>query len=151
MSKVKTKSKNDFDQLKNKLADLEEKWKRALADYCNLEKRVNKQQQNTIKFANAALIDKLLGVLDGLEKSTVCLKDRGLDIVVDQFKSVLTSEGVKKIKVQGKQFDPQTMDCVELVSGDKEKVIEVVEPGYFLGEKVIRPAKVKVGKGGKHV
>lgn len=138
-----------FNQLKDRVAELEEKWKRALADYCNLEKRVVKEQSHVVKFANAALIDKLLSVLDGLEKAAEHLDDQGLDLTLNQFKSVLETEGVKKLEVKGKRFDPETMDCVELVAGDKEKVIEVVQSGYFLNEKLIRPAKVKVGQGGK--
>jgi len=84
-----------------------------------------------------------------LEKFADHLNDQGLSLMVDQFKSILEGEGVKKLEVKAKKFNPETMDCVELVAGDKEKVIEVVQPGYLLNDKVIRPAKVKVGQGGK--
>jgi len=134
---------------KAKIKDLEEKWKRALADYRNLEKRVEKEAEELVKFANARLIDKLLPVLDGLEKATGHLKDQGLKLILNQFKTILKSEGLEEIKAQGETFNPETMDAVEVVKGTKDKVIEVVLRGYKLNNKVLRPAKVKVG-GGKN-
>lgn len=132
---------------KTKNKDLEEKWKRALADYRNLEKRIEKEKEEFVKFANAGLIDKLLSVLDSLEKASEHLKDKGLSLALDQFKAVLQSEGVKEIEAQGKKFNPELMDAVEMVKGPKDKVMEVVLKGYLLNNKVLRPAKVKVGRG----
>lgn len=132
-------------ELKAKAADLEDKWKRAVADYLNLEKRVNQQREALSKLANARLLDKLLPVFDELEICQHHLKDQGLKIVLDKFEKVLQSEGVTEIKAEGKTFDPETMDAVEIVSGRANKVKEVVLKGYFLNDKVLRPAKVKVG------
>jgi len=145
----KKKKPATIKQLQLQLDELEIKWKRALADYQNLEKRVVKDRVSFVQFANAALIDKLLAVLDGLEQAAVHLKDQGLNLVVEQLKAVLTTEEVKEIKVLNQMFDPQTMDCVELVAGPTNKVISVSQKGYWLKDKVIRPAKVKVGAGGK--
>ena len=130
-----------------KIKELEEKWKRALADYDNFKKRVEKEKNDFVKFAHASLIDKLLPVLDNLEKAEEHLKDEGLSLAVKQFKSILESEGLKKIEAKGKEFNPETMDAVEVVKGKKDRVIEVVLDGYLLNDKVLRPAKVKVGKG----
>ena len=133
--------------LEKRISDLENQWKRALADYRNLEKRVDKEKAAFVKLANATLIDKLLPVLDSLEKCGEHLKDKGLNFTLAQFKKVLESEGVKEIDVQGKKFDPETMDAVEMVSGPKDRVVEVFLKGYYLKDRVLRPAKVKVGKG----
>lgn len=130
-----------------KIADLEDKWKRALADYDNLRKRIEKEKADFVKFSNASLIDKLLSVLDGLEKCAEHLKDKGLDMVLEQFKKVLESEGLKEIEVKGKKFDPEKMDAVEIGPGPEDKVIGVVSKGYLLNGKVLRPSKVKVGGG----
>lgn len=130
-----------------RIKDLENKWKRALADYANLEKRIEKEKENFAKFSNAVLVDKLLPVLDSLEKCCQHLKDKGLRLTLEQLKKVLESEGLKEIEAGGKKFDPETMDAVEIVRGPKDKVIEVVLKGYFLNERVLRPAKVKVGSG----
>jgi molecular chaperone GrpE len=131
------------------IADLENRLKRALADYANLEKRILREKEDFVKLANARLIDKLLAVLDELELCEEHLRDKGLAMVCARFNEVLKSEDVEEIKAQGKNFDPETMDAVELVPGPKNKVIEVVLKGYLLNNKIIRPAKVKVGQGDK--
>lgn len=142
---VKKKNKNLEDQVKN----LTEKWKRALADYANLEKRVENQKKDFVKFSNASLLDKLLAVLDDLERAEIHLKNKGLTLAVNQFRSVLKTEGIKEIKAKGTKFNPKEMDCVEMTKGIKNQVINIVQKGYLLNNKVLRPAKVKVGSGGK--
>jgi len=123
--------------------------KRVLADYQNLKKRVEKDKFEYAKFATSSLIDKLLSVLDDFERADQHLKDKGLSLALDQFNSVLQSEGVKEIEVLNQNFDPQTADCVELIKGKKNKIIEIIKKGYYLHDKVLRPAQVKVGQGGK--
>ncbi|MBU1084852.1 MAG: nucleotide exchange factor GrpE [Candidatus Beckwithbacteria bacterium] len=123
--------------------------KRALADYQNLKRRIEKDKYNYAKFATSSIIDKLLSVLDDLERADQHLKDQGLKLAINQFKSILDLEGVKEIKVLNKEFDPQTSDCVELIKGEKNKIIEIIKKGYTIHEKVLRPAQVKVGQGGK--
>jgi molecular chaperone GrpE len=145
--KTKSKKKDSVHELNQKIKELEENWKRALADYQNLEKRVSQQQQSFVRLANASLIDKLLGVFDDLERASEHIKDHGLKLILNQFRSVLESEGVKEIETEGKDFDPETMDCTEMVPGPKNKVIKVLLKGYRLNDHVIRPAKVQVGKG----
>lgn len=130
-----------------KLEDLENRLKRTLADYANLEKRIAREKEEFVKQATAQLMDKLLSVLDDLELCEEHLKDKGVTLARDRFKEVLKSEGVEEIKALGKKFDPETMDAVELTSGPKNKVMEIVLKGYFLNDKVLRPAKVKVGQG----
>ncbi len=132
-------------QLLDRIQDLENQWKRAVADYHNLEKRVHDQQVDFVKFANAALIDKLLAVLDDLERAAEHLQDSGLNLVVNHFTAVLTTEGVAEIKALHTPFDPTTMDAAEMVKGPANQVVAVVAKGYTLNGKVIRPAKVKVG------
>ena len=132
---------------KQKHPDLEARWKRALADYDNLRKRVAKEKEDLVKFAHAGLIDKLLPVLDSLGKCCQHLKDKGLALTTEQFQRILTSEGLTEIKVQAEEFDPEKMDAVEMVKGKKNKVAEVVLKGYNVNGRVIRPAKVKVGQG----
>lgn len=130
-----------------KVAQLEEKWKRALADYANLERRFEKEKEVFVKFANAQLLDKILPILDELEICTRHLKGKGLKMVLTRFWEVLKSEGMEEIKARGEEFNPETMDAVEVVNGPKNKVVEVVLKGYLLNGKVLRPAKVKVGGG----
>lgn len=148
-SKIQKEKKEirEIKKLRKRVEELEENWKRALADYQNLEKRIISEKQDFAKWANAGLIDKLLAVLDTLEKAVEQIKDKGLKLVLDQFKTVLESEGLTEIKTLGEKFNPETMDAVEMVEGERNKVIEVVLKGYKLNDKVLRPAKVKVGGG----
>lgn len=125
--------------------DWEEKYKRARADYINLERRVKKQQEEFLKFANSVLALKLLPILDDLEKAA-SKAGEGLKLVLKNLQEVLKSEGVEEIKVKvGDEFDPEIMECVvsEGVGGEP-KVAEVLRKGYKLGGKVLRPAQVRV-------
>jgi len=71
------------------MVEWEEKYKRARADYANLERRIKDQQEEFVKFANSVLILKLLPVLDDLEKASGKIKDEGLNLVLKKFKEVL--------------------------------------------------------------
>ena len=143
MSKSKSTStkKINRDQLETQL-------KRSLADYQNLKKRIDSDKLEFVKFASASIIDKLLSVLDDLERAETHLKDKGLSLGLDQFRQVLKSEGVEELDVKGTSFDPQTSDCAELIKGPKNKIINIIQKGYSLNGRVLRPAKVKVGQGG---
>jgi len=134
-------------KLEAEIKDLENKFKRALADYQNQTKRHQSRQTEIIKFANQSLLDKLLPVLDSLELAQHHLKDAGLKMVLDQFKKVINSEGVKEIPSTNQKFDPQTMDCASLVNGPKDIVTTTLVKGYTYHDKVLRPAKVEVGNG----
>lgn len=125
--------------------ELEEKYLRAMADYQNLEKRVEREKDNFVKFANAVLILKMLPILDNLQRAGEHLKDQGIDLVIKQFKEALSSQGVTEINSRGTTFDPELHEAVDKVVGEEDKVIDIVESGYKMGEKVIRPAKVTVG------
>lgn len=131
--------------LHQQVTDLEAKWKRAVADYRNLERRVNDQQRVVVKWANAMLIEKLLVIMDDLERANKQLRDKGLGLVIERFGDVLKSEGVELIEALEREFDPQLMECVEMVKGAKNQVVKVVLAGYTLNGKVLRPAKVAVG------
>jgi len=131
----------------DKIDELEHKWKRAVADYANLEKRIEKEKHHFIKFSNAQLLKKLLPILDDLELCENHLKDQGLTMILNKLKEILKSEDVEEIKTQDEVFNPEMMEAMEIIKGPKNKVIEVVSKGYLLEGKVLRVAKVKVGGG----
>ncbi len=130
-----------------KKEELEEKYKRARADYINLERRVKEQQEDFLKFSNSVLVLKLLPVLDDLEKAVGKVKDNGLNLVLKNLREVVKSEGVETIEVKkGDEFDPTIMECtVAEENGEEVKVSEVLRKGYKIKEKVLRPVQVKVG------
>ena len=92
--------------------ELEGQLKRALADYQNLEKRVEEERKLLSKLSASLLIEKLLPVLDNLEKAQIHLKDQGLEIVIKQFEDILTQEGVEEIAAEGAQFNPHYHEAI---------------------------------------
>ena len=129
----------------------EERYKRARADYVNLERRIKGQQEGFLQFANSVLILKLLPILDDLEKAAQKIEDEGLGLILENLQGVLESEGVEEVKVKiGDKFDPEVMECTaadppKADSEEEAKVLEVIRKGYRMKEKVLRPVQVRVG------
>lgn len=134
-----------IEELEQKIYELENNWKRALADYKNLEKRVTEEREEIFKFANQILISKLIFIMDSLEMLGDHLNDMGLNMILKEFRQILNDEGLEEIEAEGKDFDTGVMEAIEMIEGEEGKVIEVTQKGYMLRNKVIRPAKVKVG------
>ncbi|MBU2632688.1 nucleotide exchange factor GrpE [Patescibacteria group bacterium] len=130
----------------NKLEELENQLKRTLADYQNLEKRVVEDRAQWIKLANKQLLLKILPALDNLTRAQEHVNDTGLNMSVGQIFNALKEEGVERMETIGKEFDPNAMECIQVIDGEDGIVIEETRPGYKLYDKLIRPAQVKVGK-----
>lgn len=142
-------TKLKIEQLEKKTEELQNNWKRALADYKNLEKRVKEDKKSWIFFANEELIKRLLPIVDNLERLEKHFKDRGVELIVKELHDVLKGSGVEEIKTDGCDFDPMKMEAMDMHEGEKNKVVETVLKGYLLRDKLIRPAVVKVGNGEK--
>jgi len=127
-----------------------EEWKnkylRALADYQNLEKRTRDEIGEVRKFASEVVLARLLPVVDTLKKAKDHIKDPGLDLTYKELLAVLEEQGVEKIEIVGRQFNPHEMECIEVIEGKNDEVVEEVLPGYRFRGKIIRVAQVKVGK-----
>ncbi len=144
---VKEKKGTELEVVKSMLA-------RALADYDNLSKRVDRERQDLAKIASVGIVVRLLPVLDNLESAQVHLKDQGLAISIVEFKKVLNEEGLSEIKPGiGEKFDENTMEAIEVVKDvsnnnmSEAEIVEVVLPGWkFEDGTVVRHAKVKVSK-----
>jgi len=135
----------------NQIQELENRLKRALADYQNLEKRVASEKQTFVKFANSTLISNLLPVLDILEKAAFHSQDPGVKMAVDQFRQALFLEGLEEINPKpGLPFDHEALECIEVIEGKPEQnntISEVLAKGYrFKDGLVLKPAKVTVFK-----
>src|SRR5665811_1135759 len=146
MSKKKNEEKEEKkDKSREKCDEFENQLKRSLADYKNLEKRVAKDRGNWIKLANKQILIRLLPALDALLLAEKHTKDEGVSLSIKTFIDALREEGVERIEVKGKDFDPLLMECVQVVEGEEGKVIEEVKSGFILYDKVLRPAQVIVG------
>jgi molecular chaperone GrpE len=142
-----TTNLSEIDILKAQITELDNNWKRALADYKNLVDRTNKEKKEFYEFANTNVLQSFLPVYDSLEMLSKYSQDQGLALTVKQFKQVFSEEGVKEIEVLGKEYNEQEMEAVEMVEGEKNIVIEEISKGFIFKGKLLRPARVKVGKG----
>ncbi len=144
-----------LDEEKAKAQGYLEKWQRAAADFQNHKRRVEQERSEMGRLANASFVLNLLPLVDDIERAlgTVDRKLAGLTwidgiwLIYRKFQAVLESAGVKEIPVaEGQPFDPQVHEAISEAPGDEGKVVSVVQKGYKLGERVIRPAMVVVGK-----
>lgn len=159
-----TAAVEDIESLKAALAQEKTKaesymasWQRAQADYINLKRRSEMEKNETATFANAALIASILPVIDDLERALGSLPAKlaslswvdGLKLVSRKAIVVLEKQGVSEIKALGEPFDPNFHQAALHSNGEPGKVIEVLQKGYKLHDKVIRPATVVVGEAKK--
>lgn len=153
-----------IEELKKALAEAREKaeanlagWQRAQADFINYKRRIEQEKAETIKYANAELILKLLPILDDFERalSAVPLElscqswVEGMKLIERKIWSMLELQGVTRIRSVGEVFNPSLYEAVTYGPGKEYTVIQELEKGYKLHDRVIRPAKVIVGKGGE--
>lgn len=144
MQKDNVKIKNDDGQQK-KIDELNGKYLRALADYQNLQKQTESWRQEFVQYASSNLVGKLLEILDDLEAAQEHLQDGGLKLIIGKLQNVLRDEGLEELIVEGKPFDPTTAEVISTEPGDQDQVVaRVLQKGYRLKDKVVRPAKVIV-------
>ena len=146
LPEAKEKSKD------NSIADLTESLQRLQAEFENYKKRVEKENREFVKYANAGLISKILNTIDTFEIALRNLNEhekfvKGIEMIYAQLISTLESEGLRPINSVGKKFDPSFMECVEAVEDKRsDYVVREVKPGYTIFDKIIRVAQVIVGK-----
>lgn len=134
------------EKLQQQLIETENKFRRALADYQNLEKRMVEERREWVRQANRDLLLRILPVLDTLTLAAVHSEDKSLLVSVQQFLDILKSEGVTKIETKGRGFDGSMMEAVGTGEGEEGKILEEVRAGFLLHDKLLRPAQVIVGR-----
>lgn len=140
------KCNKQIKELEQKVSDLENSWKRALADYKNLEKRIVEDKEQLAFYVKKQSLEEFLPFLDNLEKIEEHTKDKGLELTLKDFRKTLTNMGVQEIESEGKEFNLEIMDAIETKKGENNKVLKTVLRGYLLNGKLLRPAKVIVGQ-----
>jgi molecular chaperone GrpE len=127
------------------------KYLRALADYQNLERQTAVWKEAFVQYSNVSLIKKILEVLDDLEKAQEHIRDEGLQLVISKLKGILTAEGLEELNLEGKEYNPGEAEVVSTEPGEADNVItKVLQKGYKIKDRVIRPAKVVVATAGKN-
>ncbi len=149
--------REDLEKAQAQATEYLEGWQRAQAEFSNYKKRQEADRAQMIALANANLLRKLLPIVDDFERALASLPSslsqltwcEGVFLIKHKLDAVLETEGVEPIKVEGQTFDPHYHEAVtyEEVSGYQDgQIIGEVQRGYILGERVLRPALVRVAK-----
>lgn len=151
--KEKTTSNKHKDMVpKADFEELDDRYKRILAEFENYKKRSNKERDNLYKSILSDIIELMLPVIDNLENAAKAETNdedykKGVELVLKQFKDVLNSQGVEEIKAVGETFDPELHEAVSSIQdenlGEKE-IAQEYRKGYKIGNKVIRHSMVVV-------
>jgi molecular chaperone GrpE len=147
----------ELDRVQSELEDTKDKFLRGLADFDNYRKRVAREREQLTRCANENLIRELLGVVDNIERALEAASDtqdlegfkKGIELIDEHLKGILTKEGLCPIVCLGEPFDPNYHEAVmalEKEGHESDKVVEEIQKGYMLDGRVIRPSKVVVSK-----
>ncbi len=145
-----------IEKLESENAELKDKFLRKHADFENFRKRMFKEKEDSIKYANSNLLGDLIPIIDDFERAINSADDskdfdtflKGVELIEKQFASMLEKKwGLKRFDAKGESFDPEKHEAFmmeESSSVSEPKVVEVFQKGYQLNDRVIRHAKVKV-------
>lgn len=148
---------SELEEWQSKADEYLDGWQRSRAEFANYKKRVERDQAQISKSAAANIIKHFLEVMDDLE---LALKNRpqdgegaawadGIELVYRKFSSILESEGVTPIEADGQYFDPNLHEAVTNEDNpdyESGQIIEVLKRGYLIGDRVLRPATVRVAR-----
>ena len=145
---------NGLEKVKKERDEYLDGWKRAKADFINYKKEELSRLEEMAKYSNEDLIKEIITVLDNFDLGLAALEklgpiEKGIYMIRTQIEDILKRRGLKKINVRiGDLFDPNLSEAIAEVESEKppETIIEIIEPGYRLSEKIIRPTRVKVSK-----
>lgn len=147
--------KTELEDAKNKLNELTIISQHALADLQNFKKRTEEEKNRFVSFANSNLITDLLPVLDNLSRSIAHIPEnsaskewaQGIVAIIKQMEQILSEKGLTPIETLNQSFNPNFHEALATQSGPADQIIKELEKGYYIGERVLRRAKVIVGNG----
>ena len=158
MTEKKCKGKDEKLKEAQRLAEeFKDKYLRAHAELDNARKRLAKEKEEYIKFANEDILSAILYVIDNFDRALEHMNGtqkvetilEGIRMIQKQFHALLEQNGMKRIESLGKKFDPAVHEAIEHIETDEDKdsiVMEEIQAGYLLNDRLLRPAAVKVGK-----
>ena len=147
----------EYRKLVEEAASFKDKYVRVLAEFDNARKRNERERAELIKYAHEEVIVEMLGIYEDLERSleaarkfsTDAVTVKGLEMVVGKMRDLLKKYDVKPVETVGKKFDPtchEAMMQMETKEFEDDSVMEEFQKGWWLGDRVVRTAKVKVAK-----
>jgi molecular chaperone GrpE len=147
----------EIETLRNELGEMKDKFIRKVAEFENYKKRSTKERLDLIQTAGKEVITDMLDVLDDCERAEKQLHTsedsqikEGIMLVFNKLRNVLTAKGLKSMETINQDFDPDKHEAITEIPAPTEKlkgkVIDEIQKGYYLNDKIIRYAKVVVGK-----
>lgn len=146
----------ELETLRNELGEMKDKFIRKVAEFENFKKRSGKERVELIQTAGKEVIVDMLEVLDDCERAEKQMSSiddnakEGVMLVFNKLKSLLTAKGLKPMETINKEFNPDIHEAITEIPAPTEdlkgKVIDEIQKGYYLNDKIIRYAKVVVGK-----
>ena len=158
---VEIVEEDELEQLRGRVAELEQELQYYAADISNIRQKAAKDRSQAIRFGSSSLAKKILPLLSGMERAINQSEGgkfegflEGTKMTLKGFKTALESEGVTHIESMGEQFDPTKMEAVAMLPApdgvSPGVVIEVIEEGYMLHERVLRASRVIVAEYGEN-
>lgn len=144
-------------ELEKEVAEWKDKYLRNMAEFENFRRRSSQEKSDWIKLATQNFAEAVCDVLDNFERALATLDKaqredtviKGFTLIEQQLRGVLKREGINKIEALGAQFDPQWHEALAQVPSDEEEntITAVIQNGYTIHDKVLRPARVAVSSG----
>jgi molecular chaperone GrpE len=150
-----TATDSELEELRKQAEENQQRYLRVQADFDNFRRRSRQEKEDFTKYASLKLIEQLLPVVDNFERALSSSKDtkdfealvKGLDMTFRQLDQLLAQEGLTPIEAVGQPFNPEYHQAIMQVESDEHEegiVVEEIQKGYKLKDKVVRPAMVKV-------
>lgn len=155
---VEVESNQALDKVNAELAEMKDKYLRLMAEFDNAKRRNAREQNDIRQTAGKDVIQSLLVILDDMERASKQMETadnldavkEGTILVFNKFRNILLQKGLKKMDSLQEEFDVELHEAItEIPAPDSSlvgKVLDEIEPGYYLNDKIIRHAKVVVGK-----
>ena len=155
-SKKKPTLKDQVNDLNQQVSDEKDKFLRLFAEFENYRKRTSKERLELFKTASQELMTALLPISDDMDRALLEFKKsnnndliQGFELIYTKFNEILKSKGLNELKVKkGDKFDPESHEAITQIKAEKEKnkgkIVDVIEKGFLLGDKIIRYPKVIV-------
>ena len=142
-------------KLREELSELKDQYLRKAADMENFRKRLQREKEEAIRYANAQLLTDVVGILDDFERAIASSQSsrdfdsfhQGIQMIESQFLALLERKhGLKRLDALGEVFDPSLHEAIAGGGGENSVVLEVYQKGYLLHDRLLRPARVRVGQ-----
>lgn len=154
----KSKVEEQLEKTENEILELKDKHIRLQAEFDNYRKRTIKERMELLKTASESVLVNILPVIDDFDRALQTLESvqeenhvrEGVNLIYNKFQEFLKQNGVKEIEARGKDFDTDLHEAITKIPAPSEdmkgKIVDVIQKGYYLNDKVIRFSKVVIGE-----